>query len=61
MQDWIDGAALGSAEAYHRCVRPLGRQASDQFYAEGVPAARLHGALDVPEPGAGLLDFLCRA
>ena len=52
---WVHAtAAFGFAEAYHRYARPLGREEFDQFYAEGVPAARLYGALHAPASGAGL-------
>ncbi len=52
---WVHAtAAWGFAEAYHRYARPLGCEDFDRFYAEGVPAARLYGALDAPASGAGL-------
>ena len=52
---WVHAtAAFGFAEAYGRYVRPLGREAFDRLYAEGVPAARLYGATDAPASGAGL-------
>ena len=52
---WVHAtAAFGFAEAYHRYARPLSREEFDQFYAEGVPAARLYGALDAPASDAGL-------
>ena len=52
---WVHAtAAFGFAEAYHRYVRPLGREEFDRFYAEGVPAAQLYGALDAPTSDAGL-------
>lgn len=52
---WVHAtAAFGFAEAYHRYARPLGREEFDRFYAEGVPAARLYGALDAPASSAGL-------
>ena len=52
---WVHAtAAFGFAEAYSRYARPLGPEAFDRFYAEGVPAARLYGALHAPASGAGL-------
>ena len=52
---WVHAtAAFGFAGAYHRYARPLSREEFDRFYAEGVPAARLYGALDAPASGAGL-------
>ena len=52
---WVHAtAAFGFAEAYHRYACPLGPEASDRFYAEGVPAARLYGASDAPASSAGL-------
>ncbi len=52
---WVHAtAAFGFAEAYHRYARPLGREELDRFYAEGVPTARLYGALDAPASDAGL-------
>ena len=52
---WVHAtAAFGFVEAYHRYVRPLGPEAFDRFYAEGVPAARLYGALHAPASSAGL-------
>jgi uncharacterized protein (DUF2236 family) len=47
--NWVQATAgFGFAEAYHRYLRPLRRDELDRFYAEGVPAARLYGALDAP-------------
>jgi uncharacterized protein (DUF2236 family) len=52
---WVQATAgFGFAEAYHRYVRPLGREEFDRFYAEGVPVARLYGALGAPASSAGL-------
>ncbi len=52
---WVHAtAAFGFAEAYHCYVRPLDREAFDQFYVEGLPAARLYGATDAPASSAGL-------
>ncbi len=52
---WVQATAgFGFVEAYHRYVRPLGRDEFDRFYAEGAPAARLYGALDAPDSAAEL-------
>ncbi len=52
---WVQATAgYGFAEAYNRYVQPLGRDALDRLYAEGAPAARLYGALDVPTSDAAL-------
>ena len=46
---WVQAtAAFGFAAAYDGYVRPLGREELDRLYAEGMPAARLYGALDAP-------------
>ena len=50
---WVQAtAAFGFATAYDRYVRPLARDELDSFYAEGVPAAHLYGALDAPASDA---------
>jgi uncharacterized protein (DUF2236 family) len=41
-------ASFGFLEAYCAFVRPLSRRERDRFYAEGVPAARLYGAVGAP-------------
>lgn len=52
---WVQAtAAFGFAEAYHRYVCPFSREELDRFHAEGVPVARLYGALDAPASRAGL-------
>jgi uncharacterized protein (DUF2236 family) len=52
---WVQAtAAFGFVEAYSRFVRPLDRPTLDRFYAEGAPAARLYGALDMPSSEAGV-------
>jgi uncharacterized protein (DUF2236 family) len=52
---WVQATAgYGFAEAYGRYVRPLGRDELDRLYAEGAPAARLYGALDMPSSDAEL-------
>jgi uncharacterized protein (DUF2236 family) len=52
---WVQAtAAWGFVEAYSRFVRPLDGDRLDRFYAEGAPAARLYGALDMPASQAGV-------
>ena len=52
---WVQATAcFGFAEAYHQFVRPLSGEEFDRLYAEGVPAARLYGALTAPTSSAGL-------
>ena len=47
--DWVQATAcFGFLEAYCAFVRPLGRGERDRFYAEGIAAARLYGALGAP-------------
>ena len=47
--DWVQAtASFGFLEAYCAFVRPLSRSERDRFYAEGVPAARLYGAVGAP-------------
>ncbi len=47
--DWVQlTASYGFLEAYARFAGPLSRDARDQFYREGMPAARLFGALGAP-------------
>jgi uncharacterized protein (DUF2236 family) len=49
---WVQAtAAFGFVEAYKRYADPLTQQQTDRFYLEGVPAARLYGALP-PDCGA---------
>lgn len=51
--NWVHAtASYGFAAAYHRFVRPLTADELDRLYAEGAPAARLYGALDVPRSEA---------
>jgi len=46
---WVHAtAAFGFLEAYHHYVRPVSPSDRDRFYSEGVPAARLYGALSAP-------------
>ncbi len=46
---WVHAtAAFGFIEAYCRYVQPLPSEMRDRYYREGVPAARLYGALEVP-------------
>ncbi len=52
---WVQATAcFGFAEAYSRYVRPLGAEEFDRLCAEGLPAARLYGALDAPGSRAEL-------
>lgn len=52
---WVQATAgYGFAEAFSRYVRPLSHGELDRLYAEGAPAARLYGALDMPTSDAGL-------
>jgi uncharacterized protein (DUF2236 family) len=53
--DWVQAtASFGFLEAYCAFVRPLARADRDRFYAEGVPAARLYGAVGAPASVAEL-------
>ena len=53
--DWVQAtASFGFLEAYCAFVRRLGRTQRDLFYAEGVPAGRLYGAVGVPRSEAEL-------
>jgi uncharacterized protein (DUF2236 family) len=53
--DWVQAtAAFGFLEAYAAFVRPLSTAERDQFYAEGVAAARLYGAVGAPRSVAEL-------
>ncbi len=46
---WVHAtAAFSFAEAYNRYVEPLSETAFDALYGEGMPAARLYGALGAP-------------
>lgn len=47
--NWVHvTASFGFLEAYNAFVRSLAKTERDQFYAEGVEAAALYGALDTP-------------
>jgi uncharacterized protein (DUF2236 family) len=47
--DWVQAtASFGFLEAYCAFVRPLSRSERDRFYAEGIPAAHLYGAVGAP-------------
>ncbi len=47
--DWVQAtASFGFLQAYCAYVHPLGQAARDSFYAEGVPAAELYGAIGAP-------------
>ena len=53
--DWVHAtASFGFLQAYHTYVRPLSDQERDRFYAEGLPAARLYGAVGAPRSQATL-------
>ena len=52
---WVQATAgWGFADAYHRYVTPLDAATLDRLYGEGVPAAQLYGAVDVPTTDAGI-------
>ena len=52
---WVQATACwGFADAYHRYVTPLDAATLDRLYGEGVPAAQLYGAVDVPTTEAGI-------
>jgi uncharacterized protein (DUF2236 family) len=47
--NWVHAtASYGFVAAYSEYVRPLGEAEIDAFFAEGVPAARLYGAVQAP-------------
>src|SRR5262245_55993437 len=53
--DWVQAtAAFGFLEAYAAFVRPVTDAERDRFYAEGVPAGRLYGAVGAPASLAAL-------
>jgi uncharacterized protein (DUF2236 family) len=53
--DWVQAtASFGFLEAYCAYVRPLAAAERDRFYAEGVPVARLYGAVGAPASCAEL-------
>jgi uncharacterized protein (DUF2236 family) len=53
--DWVQAtAAFGFLEAYAAFVRPVTDAERDRFYAEGVAAGRLYGAVGAP---ASLADL----
>src|SRR5262245_55788463 len=46
---WVQAtAAYGFLQAYHAYVQPLSFAERNRYYAEGVPAAHLYGATNVP-------------
>lgn len=52
---WVHATATyGFLEAYAAFVRPLGDAERDEFYAEGVAAARLYGAQPAPASRADI-------
>lgn len=53
--DWVQvTASYGFLEAYAAFVRPLSDEERDRFYAEGVGAGRLYGAVGSPASSAEL-------
>jgi uncharacterized protein (DUF2236 family) len=53
--DWVQATAtFGFLEAYRAFVRPLSDAERDSFYADGVEAARLYGAVGAPSSRARL-------
>jgi uncharacterized protein (DUF2236 family) len=56
--EWVHAtAAFSFAQAYSRYVAPMSPNELDAFYREGVPAARLYGALDAPLSAAAMRDL----
>lgn len=52
---WVQAtAAFGFLEAYAAYVRPVGAADRDAYYAEGLTAARLYGAVSAPSTEAEL-------
>jgi uncharacterized protein (DUF2236 family) len=53
--DWVQAtAAFGFLEAYCTFVQPLSNTDRDRFYAEGVAAAQLYGAVGAPTSRAAM-------
>jgi len=53
--DWVQATAgFGFLEAYAAFVRPVSDAERDRFYAEGVAAGRLYGAVGAPASTADL-------
>jgi uncharacterized protein (DUF2236 family) len=53
--NWVHGtAAYGFVQAYHAYVRPLSLQERNCYYAEGITAAALYGAISAPASEAEL-------
>jgi uncharacterized protein (DUF2236 family) len=59
---WVHAtASFGFVEAYCRYVGQLSTQDLDEYYREGVPVARLYGAIDPPRCSAemqALMDIM---
>jgi uncharacterized protein (DUF2236 family) len=56
---WVQAtASYGFGNAYSEYVSPLSRIDFDRMYAEGAPAARCYGALDIPTSEAGWQTLL---
>lgn len=59
--DWVHStASFGFLEAYHAYVRPLSTLQRDRFYREGLPAAKLYGAMSAPGSQAETLALFDR-
>ncbi len=57
--NWVQAtAAFGFLEAYHHYAHALTRDARDRYYSEGVEAAALYGADDVPHTETELKAFI---
>lgn len=51
--DWVQATAMfGFLQAYHLFVRPLPATRRDSFYADGMAAAQLYGAVGAPQSEA---------
>jgi len=58
---WVHAtASYGFSAAYSQYVSPLSRFDFDRLYAEGAPAARCYGALDIPTSEAEWQTLLLR-
>lgn len=57
--DWVHAtAAFGFAEAFSRLVHPLSDVERDRYWREGLPSARLYGAVDAPSSQAAFERLL---
>ncbi|MCH7226494.1 oxygenase MpaB family protein [Haloferula sp. A504] len=58
---WVHATALfGFMEACHHYVTPLSQDERDAFIAEGVPAAKLYGAVGAPASEAGMHELFAQ-